>query len=446
MRRRCFLELLAAAPCAFAQPPGGAPPVAPFKPGEGANNPIGDGKGIYPGRVVWTRDANATSWDGSTGRWWDDAYSDQKAIARMTSRSLQALTGRKNDRQAWDALFRDFNQTRKLGRLGYRRGEKIAIKINCNQDRSAEWGVPPPPRPGGRTRPPLNGLPSPHLVAALVAQLIEAGVPGEDILLYEVAVGRTIGQPIAGRIRANSGRGFQAVRFLVNNDYGHAGRITPVPDKANPIQFAAKALSEAYLPQQVTEAKYMINLALLRPHGMAGVTLTAKNHFGSIHFPEGGWLPAPLHPHILRTQAMGSYNPLVELIGHPHLGGKTMLYMLDGIYSAEHNEGNVFRFASLGDDWASSLLVSQDPVAIDSVGLDILSAEPKATQVRGNADNFLHEAAQAAKPPSGTIYRPAKDAPALACLGVHEHWNNATDRKYSRNLGRKQGIELLASL
>lgn len=289
-------------------------------------------------------------------------------------------------------------------------------------------------------------MPSPHLVTALVAQLIEAGVPGQDILLYEVAVGRTIGQPIAGRIRANSGRDFQAVRFLVNNDYGHSGRITPVPDKANPIQFAAKALPQAHLPQQVTEAKYMINLALLRPHGMAGVTLTAKNHFGSIHFPEVGWLPAPLHSHILRTQAMGSYNPLVELIGHPHLGGKTMLYLLDGIYSAEHNEGNVFRFASLGDDWTSSLLVSQDPVAIDSVGLDILSAEPKATQVRGNADNFLHEAAQAAKPPSGTLYRPAKDAPALACLGVHEHWNNATDRKYSRNLGRKQGIELVASL
>jgi hypothetical protein len=29
---------------------------------------------------------------------------------------------------------------------------------------------------------------------------------------------------------------------------------------------------------------------------------------------------------------------------------------------------------------------------------------------------------------------------------VHEHWNNATDKKYSRNLGRKEGIELIASL
>jgi hypothetical protein len=88
--------------------------------------------------------------------------------------------------------------------------------------------------------------------------------------------------------------------------------------------------------------------------------------------------------------------------------------------------------------------MSQDPVAIDSVGLDILRSEPKATQVRGNADNYLHEAALAAKPPSGTVYDPEGDGKPLASLGVHEHWNNAAERKYSRNLGRKDGIELIA--
>jgi hypothetical protein len=32
----------------------------------------------------------------------------------------------------------------------------------------------------------------------------------------------------------------------------------------------------------------------------------------------------------------------------------------------------------------------------------------------------------------------------LTSRGVHEHWNNATARKYSRNLGGKEGIELIA--
>jgi hypothetical protein len=32
----------------------------------------------------------------------------------------------------------------------------------------------------------------------------------------------------------------------------------------------------------------------------------------------------------------------------------------------------------------------------------------------------------------------------LTSLGVHEHWNNAEERKYSRNLGTGEGIELVS--
>ena len=58
-----------------------------------------------------------------------------------------------------------------------------------------------------------------------------------------------------------------------------------------------------------------------------------------------------------------------------------------------------------------------------------------------NCDNYLHEAAQLPNPPSGTIYRP--DGTTLTSLGVHEHWNNATAKQYSRNLGATNGIELI---
>jgi hypothetical protein len=59
------------------------------------------------------------------------------------------------------------------------------------------------------------------------------------------------------------------------------------------------------------------------------------------------------------------------------------------------------------------------------------------------ADNYPHEAALADQPPSGTVYQP--DGVRLGSLGVHEHWNNATDKKYSRNLDPKaKGIELVA--
>jgi hypothetical protein len=442
MLRRCFLQSLGVAPAALAVQRPSATPPEPFKPGEGVNRPVGAGQGIHPGRVVWVRDAAATRWDGVTGHWWDDAHTDERVVHDMTSRLVRDLTGSKNGKQAWDALFRNFNETRKRGRSGYRPGEKIAIKVNCNQDRGAEWGAR-----GAGARGPLNGLPSPHAIVALITQLIEvAGVRGEDILVYDATATRNVGQPIYTRIRANPQARFQRVQFLAGADYSLGGRISAEPDLASPIRFSQADVPTAFLPRQVSEARYLINMALLRPHGMAGLTLTAKNHFGSVHFPkDGGWLPRALHNYVLRTSPMGSYNALVDLMGHRHLGGKTMLYILDGLYTAEHNEGNVFRWASLNDQWAASMLVSQDPVAIDSVGLDILRSEPRATQVRGNADNYLHEAAQAGKPPSGTSYAPDGSGK-LASLGVHEHWNNATERKYSRNLGRQEGIELIASV
>ncbi|HLP57580.1 MAG TPA: hypothetical protein VK186_02065, partial [Candidatus Deferrimicrobium sp.] len=45
-------------------------------------------------------------------------------------------------------------------------------------------------------------------------------------------------------------------------------------------------------------------------------------------------------------------------------------------------------------------------------------------------------------PPSGTFYDPDRNAVAMESLGVHEHWNNATDKLYTRNLGKGNGIEL----
>jgi hypothetical protein len=58
-------------------------------------------------------------------------------------------------------------------------------------------------------------------------------------------------------------------------------------------------------------------------------------------------------------------------------------------------------------------------------------------------DNYLHEAALAHDPPSEAFYDPEGDGTRLASLGVHEHWNNDTDKQYSRNLGTGEGIELV---
>jgi hypothetical protein len=118
--------------------------------------------------------------------------------------------------------------------------------------------------------------------------------------------------------------------------------------------------------------------------------------------------------------------------------------VVDFLYVAESQNVRVIKYQSFGDHWCSSLFLSQDPVAIDSVGLDFIRNEPRARECRGKPENYLHEAALAEKAPSGTLYDPSQEGKPAASLGVHEHWNNATDKQYSRNLGKREGIELVA--
>lgn len=428
----CAVAAVAIVWCAVSITDNNPASAAAFAPSEPANSPMGTAKGIHPGRVVWIRDPEAADWDSSTGSWWDDNNTDQKTVDAMLSKAIQGLTGRSSDSQAWDALFKYFNKSKDLGEVGYRKPEKIAIKLNMNQDRRADWT-------------PDIGNPSPHVVYSLVEQLInKAGVPGSTITLFDAT--RSIGDPIYNKIRGNPDADFQSVRFVVSLNRAGSGRIAAQHDTSNPLHTRA---GTAYLPKCVTEASYLINLALMRAHTLFGVTLCGKNHFGTTYFPnDRGWSPSPLHKYGNRRNPMGSYNCLVNLNGHEHLGGKTLLYMVDALYPARNQTGNVIRFASFDNDWFSSILVSQDMVAIDSVGLDFLRNEqvlnPKVVDVTGNPDNYLHEAALADKPPSGTKYDPEQDGTALKGLGVHEHWNNPKDRKYSRNLKTGNGIELLA--
>ncbi|MHC4602495.1 MAG: DUF362 domain-containing protein, partial [Planctomycetota bacterium] len=143
----------------------------------------------------------------------------------------------------------------------------------------------------------------------------------------------------------------------------------------------------------------------------------------------------------------GIYRPLVDLMGHAHIGGKTVLYLIDGLFCGIHpidmDKGpRRWKSYPFNGDWTSSLLASQDPVAIDSVGFDFLRTEYEEHARELGVDDSLHEAARASNPPSGTFYDPdhSGNVKRLASLGVHEHWNNPKDKQYSRNLGTEKGI------
>ena len=61
-------------------------------------------------------------------------------------------------------------------------------------------------------------------------------------------------------------------------------------------------------------------------------------------------------------------------------------------------------------------------------------------------DDYLHQAADPKNRPSGIIYDPDNTGDSIPSLGVHEHWNNATDMQYSGNLDSDSGIYLVKIL
>ncbi len=409
-------------------------------PSEGVNQPMGKARGIHPGRVVWAQDFDATSWDEKNGLWWDDDNTDQKVVNAMLSQSLQKLTGKSSDQDAWEALFRNHNQTNGKGDRGYRPNETITIKLNCNTDGE----------PGKRGE--KKGHASTQVVYALVTQLIEhAGVPGANITLTDPS--RHVGEPIYDKIRSNPKTDYQQIVFAGKAAQDKPQYIYAEPDKDCPIHFDLPDGTKQtyYFPKVFSQADYMINAGQLRPHSIFGVTMIGKNHFGSV-FDGNGYQPSILHAFAVRgtdsPNQHGDSHCHPSLLGHQVTNGKTFLYLLDGLYTSHTQTGDILRWSTMNDDWFSSLLLSQDPIAIDSVGYDFICSEPNMVQnnpcFNGHVDSFLHEAALADHPPSGVIYDPEQDGVKMTSLGVHEHWNHPSKRQYSRNLGTGDGIELVA--
>ncbi len=412
-----------------------------------ANAPIGNAKGIHPGRVVWVHDPDATDWAGpGHGHWWEGSHTSQEIVDSMMSRAVKALSGEPSDEAAWDALFRHFNETHGKGNVGYKPGEKIVIKVNfvgCIRiwNSSATTTIDDY---NLRNADYMNT--SPQMIIALLRQLVDkAGVNEMDI---------TVGDTLCyfpNEFYNMCHEEFPSVRYL---EYmGRFGRTAAKPSSV-PLYWSTPEAAESttdYVPASYAEAEYLINMANLKSHNdAAGVTLCAKNHYGSlVRKPARAPGYYDLHEDLpYTTPGMGHYRPLVDLMGHKHLGGKTLLYLIDGLYAGKHakeRSPRKWNNVPFNGDWSSSLLASQDPVAIDAVGFDFLWAEWDDAPHRSGTNDYLIEAALADNPPSGTFYDPDHkgDVTRLASLGACEHWNNRMDKQYSRNLGTGNGIELV---
>jgi hypothetical protein len=438
-------------------PPASAPPVS--------NQPIGEAQGIHPGRVAWIHDANAALWTGKDGDdnkqpyWHTDACTNPLVVKEMLSKGLRTLTGAGDDHAAWDALFRDFNKKKGRGDVGYQPGEKIGIKVNFVLMNGNNTGT--------KSSGSMDQIDcSPQLAIALLTELTDiAGVEPNKI---------SIGDPSQlmpdywyNMVQAKCPK----VIYVSSTAKALTGRTMMAFDTKAPFYWSdpcsahfAGVTKQDYVPTMFSQANYFIDFAILKSHTQNGITVTAKNHYGSLRLPTAAGYYSMHWTRAWETPGMGHYRALVDLVGHPKLGGNALFYLVDGLYSGRGWDSHTVRWqmAPFNGGWPSSVFLSQDPVAIDSVAYDFMRSEwtsynPNLDQYNtGNysgypqmsgTEDYLHEAALADKPPSGAKYDPNHDGGLKHSLGAHEHWNNPVDKQYSRNLDPNgTGIELTTKL
>ena len=388
------------------------------------NTPKGDAKGVCPGRVAWVYAPNTADWNEQIGFWFEDRWNNQDNCDQMIRQSLFVLTEKEDEKEAWTALFSYFNENKGKEIVTYQPGEKIAVKINQNNTYSHEDSEE------------LNT--SPHLILSLLRSLVnEAGVPEEQITVFDAS--RFITDFLYNKCASE----FPRVKYVDNS--GENGRIksTYISDA---ISYSADNGKLANgLATCLKEADYVINLAILKGHVGQGVTLCAKNWYGAVDI-HADWRKNFHNNFDQNRKGEAQYMTFVDYMGHKYTGEKTLIYFIDGLYGSQNVAGKPsgkWNLTPFNGNWPNSLFASQDPVAVDAVGLDFLSSEWPGMVDINYADMYLLEAALANNPPSGTFYDPDNNGVGLKSLGVVEHWNNSIDKQYSRNLGKEEGIELV---
>ena len=440
-------------------------------PDDGPNQPVGKALGAYPGRVVWIWEPEATNENCisnfDTKDWYFKPENTNQAVVKsMVRNSINNLTGKTTITESWDLLFRSHNIKKYQNNKGYKKGEKIFIKINqgtsrgaLNQEVKDNGCYYPTTLKHGEEMKKVNlgaTETGPYLVLELLRELVnESGINQSDI---------AVGDPMTDIYGHNYEVWYAEFPGVVyTGRYSKANGRTLISPTSDDLLFYSDKTKSDKLYDIIENADYFINVANLKSHLSAGISLTAKNHFGSQARTSAGHLHYSLmvpRGSIPTNTGYHKYRVLVDLMGSKYLGQNTMLYIVDGLFGggASETRGPVKYFMTpFNNDWCNSIFLSQDQVALESVCFDFLRAEwnginkhnilnnssETAPNING-VDDYLHQAADSSNWPEGITYDPDNSGKPLSSLGVHEHWNNAESKQYSRNLGYDKGIELVS--
>ena len=227
----------------------------------------------------------------------------EKTVADMVHASVRRLAGVDDTAKAWGTFLHP--------------DDVVGIKVNCL------FGV------GASTHP--------EVVTAIVAGCKLVGIPDAHILVWDRDSGDL------------TKSGYAVCRTGGYLCYGTDGDY-----EAEPVTSGKFRGRLTKIVTQKTTA--MINVPILKTHGMCGLTMSMKNHLGTIDNP------ADCHPN--------NCDPFladVNLI--PAIREKTRLILCDALFPIAHGGPQ----AKPGYTWPyGAILAARDTVAIDHIGLTIL--------------------------------------------------------------------------
>jgi uncharacterized protein (DUF362 family) len=218
------------------------------------------------------------------------------------------------------ALSGEKNQTAALSRY-FKPTERVGLKINGLAGRNAATHV--------------------ELVDALSDLLTQAGIEGRRQIAFDRFTRDLTASRIVDKSRAG---GYRAVG---NDDAGHEEEPVQMPSSASRLS--------RVLTRQVD---VVLNLPVLKQHMLAGMTGALKNNFGCIH-----------NPNKMHVDNCDPY--VAEVNAVPAIRDKQRLIVMDALRPVLDN-GPSYQPGMA--EPAHALLFATDPVAVDTVALEILEA------------------------------------------------------------------------
>lgn len=190
----------------------------------------------------------------------------------------------------------------------------------------------------------------PELAAALARGLVGAGCTPSHVTVWDRDA---LGLEARGyRLDETGAQGYRCL--------GSDG----VPAARGGTQSAVVAGAKVYFSPLLIDSDVLFNLAVLKDHSMAGVSLSLKNNFGMISNAQA------LHGAIHLGAACEP--GISELASRPEIKDRLQVAIIDALVGVcEGGPGpaapeHVFRYAGL--------LLSRDPAALDARGLSIIEA------------------------------------------------------------------------